>query len=71
VLGVTSVRGRMRLVADAGGARTESGAYFVVLHGDGQLALLVDRVLGVRRFAAGDLDAPDAPRLVDPDALVD
>jgi chemotaxis signal transduction protein len=70
VLGVASVRGRMRLVADAGGARPESGAYFVVLHGDGQLALLADRVLGVRRFAPGDLDAPGAPRLLDPDALV-
>jgi chemotaxis signal transduction protein len=71
VIGVASVRGRMRLVADAGGARPESGAYFVVLHGDGQLALLADRVLGVRRFAAGDLDAPGAPRLVDATTLID
>jgi chemotaxis signal transduction protein len=67
VLGVASVRGRMRLVVDAGGATTESGAFLVVLKGDANLAILADRVLGVRRAAPGE------PRvdLVDPDALVE
>ncbi len=70
VLGVASVRGRMRLVVDAGGARTETGAYFVVLHGDAHLAILADRVAGVRSFIPADLDAPGAPAQLDPDDLV-
>jgi purine-binding chemotaxis protein CheW len=71
VLGVASVRGRMRIVVDAGGARPESGAYLVVLHGDEHLAVLADRVLGVRRLAARDLEGPDAPRVLDPGSLVE
>ena len=64
VLGVASVRGRMRLVVDPGGARVESSERLVVLHGDGQLALLAGQVLGV---APG---APPDATLVDPDALL-
>jgi chemotaxis signal transduction protein len=67
VLGIASVRGRMRIVLDAGGARPETAAFLLVLHGDGQLALLADRVTGVRRVPLGD--APPCP-LVDLDALL-
>lgn len=66
VLGVASVRGRMRLVLDAGGASPATGAYLVVLQGDGQLALLADRIFGVRRVEAGSsVDVLDPERLLD------
>ena len=64
VLGVASVRGRMRLVVDPGGASRASSARLGALHGEAQLALLVDQVLGV---------VPEPPadaRVLDPDRLV-
>lgn len=67
VLGVTSIRGRMRLVVDVGGARIETASYLVTLHGDAHLAILADRVSGVRRVASGE---PDAFVVLDPDLLV-
>lgn len=64
VLGVASVRGRMRLVVDPGGARIESSPRLIVLHGEAHLALLADHVLGV--FADGEREAI----ALDPETLV-
>jgi chemotaxis signal transduction protein len=68
VLGVASVRGRMRLVVDAGGERASAAVYLVLLHGDGQLALAVDRVIGVRRVDAG---GAETIRVIDPETVVE
>ncbi len=66
VRGISSVRGRMRLVVDLSKGAPESGAYLVVLRGDGQLALLADRVSGVRRIGPDD---PVELQLLDPEDL--
>ena len=68
VLGVASVRGRMRLVVDASGERTSTSTYFVLLHGDGQLALAADRVVGVRRVEAG---GAGTVLVLDPETIVE
>ena len=64
VVGVASVRGRMRLVVDPGGANIASSGRLVVLHGEGQLALLADQVLGVVP------EPPPDATVIDPDELV-
>lgn len=64
VLGVASVRGRMRLVVDPGGASVASSARVVALHGEAQLALLVDQVLGVAP------EPPPGTAILDADTLI-
>ena len=64
VLGVAAVRGRMRLVVDPGGASLASSTRLVALHGDAQLALLADQVLGVVPEAPSDATVLDVDSLV-------
>jgi len=72
VVGVASVRGRMRLVVDVGGASPESSAYFVLVRGDAQLAVLADRVVGVRSVSSVDPTAElDGARVLDPESLLE
>ena len=74
VVGVASVRGRMRLVVDPGGCG-EAAPRLIALHGDAQLAVLADVVAGVVTLPPGDLpsDFSHAGRdvtIVDPESLV-
>ena len=63
LLGVASVRGRMRLVVNV--SEGASGASrLIVLHGDAQLALAADHVHGVVE------EAPPEARLLDPETLL-
>jgi chemotaxis signal transduction protein len=65
VVGVASVRGRMRLVV-ALGTDPASAPRMIALHGDAQLAVLADRISGVVAIAPGDTSV----ELLDPERLV-
>jgi chemotaxis signal transduction protein len=65
VVGVASVRGRMRLVV-ALGADPASAPRMIALHGDAQLAVLADRIAGVVALAPEDTSV----ELLDPERLV-
>jgi chemotaxis signal transduction protein len=64
LLGVASVRGRMRLVVNVSKGRSNA-TRLVVLHGDAQLALAADHVHGVVE------EAPPDARILDPELLLD
>ena len=65
VVGVASVRGRMRLVVTLG-TEAESATRLIALHGDAQLAVLAERIAGVVTLAPGD----ESLEVLDPDRLV-
>lgn len=77
VLGVASVRGRMRLVVRPGGSTPTGRGRLISLLSDGNLAIHVDRVIGVVSFDLGDSEAHSATlqtggldvNLVDPAAF--
>jgi chemotaxis signal transduction protein len=76
LLGVASVHGRMRLVVDlARPVPRSDGAkwWLVVLHGDGQLALVADRVVGLEPADPDGRVISDAreARVLDPDELLE
>jgi chemotaxis signal transduction protein len=62
VLGVASVRGRMRLVVDplgGAGVRRESFTKLIALYGDAQLAVIADRVVGLHAVIPAEIEPPE------------
>jgi hypothetical protein len=84
LLGVVSVHGRMRLAVDVARAAPRpqgSKWWLVVLHGEAQLAVVADRIVGLYETSGGGGDvrehARSSPpggreaRLLDPDRLLE
>ena len=75
LLGIASVMGRMRLIIDplGGGERHDGPRRLIVLHGDAQLAVAADRVIGVRTIAPDEAVEYNAraAEVLDPERLID